>query len=286
MKNRYLLITILYILSGNSSYAAKDDTSIDNYFLNNHNYLALSDNYYRQLNRDNLNLSSNNNQISISVNEADWIKTPVVQQNAIYSLTSEKSLSYSNELRLDNDLSFAWSISNFLSVNLNIFDKQFHQYNNPLVNNTGNSFAQLDNSITFPVSTNEQYNISGYKFGISSKLGLGNNYKLDINLDYGQLEGINLAGLNSNEISTTSFALGIRKSKFGASLNTDIYLDGNVELMDYTRLGFEFDWYFSEDSKLSVGSKQRLNSDVVNGQSNSLDSLTGNVQYIKFQHDL
>ena len=114
---------------------------------------------------------------------------------------------------------------------------------------------------------------------------MGNNYILNIDFDYGQLADADLVGFNSPEVNTSSFALGFRKAKFGASLLSDSYLEENVGLINSTRLGFELDWYFSDHTTISFGSKQRINNNQ-NNISNSLDSLTGDVQYIKFQHNL
>jgi hypothetical protein len=65
-----------------------------------------------------------------------------------------------------------------------------------------------------------------------------------------------------------------------------MYLEENIDLKDHSRLGLELDWYLSDDTTLSFGTKQRLNSDSYLDRSNSIDNLTGDVQYIKFQHNL
>ena len=64
----------------------------------------------------------------------------------------------------------------------------------------------------------------------------------------------------------------------------DIFLEDNTDFMQNSSYGLELDWYFSDDTTFSVGTKQRINSSIK--QENSLDSLTGNIQYIKFQHNL
>ena len=237
------------------------------------NYLSLSTNDTTQ---QILNYNYSSDKIHLASENEDWIKTQINKQENYYSISTDRNLSFGNEV------SIAWNLSKFLKVNLNVFENQLQENEVSSFNGFNNSF----NKSAPQVYTNEiNRSISGYKFGISSELGLGNNYKLGLNLDYGQLDGADLIGFNNDEISTTSFALGIRKSKFGAYVNTDIFLEENIDLMETSRLGFEIDWYFSEETKISLGSKQRMNNTKLE-TNNSLDSLTGNVQYIKFQHNL
>ena len=215
----------------------------------------------------------------------DWIKIKSSLKTPIFSVVKNQDLTLGDELAL------AWSLSNSLSVNLSVFDTP--TTNNYIANIAANPFNQ---NISQNKSLNAlplqqplldvNRNLSGYKLGVSSEMGIGNDYKLNIKFNYGQLEEANLAGFNSNEINTTSFTLGIRKAKFGASINTDTYLEDNVDLVDHSRLGLELDWHFSDDTTISFGTKQRLNSSSYLDQSNSLDNLTGDVQYIKFKHNL
>ena len=198
------------------------------------------------------------------------------------------SIAVNQNINLGDEIDLAWSLSNSIRVNLSIYQNQ-----------TTSNFITDINRLA-PISNNKSFNtftsptaildanrnISGYKFGITSEIGIGNNYKLNLNFNYGQLEDANLVGFNNNEINTSSFALGIRNAKFGASLNTDVFLEDNVDFRDHSRLGIELDWHFSDDTTLSFGTKQRLNSNSYLDNSNSLDNLTGDVQYIKFKHNL
>jgi len=231
------------------------------------------------------------NEIKLSVENDDWINTQVNSKPNKYSVSTDKNLTFGNEI------SFAWNFTDSLKINLNVFDNQLQDGSinsldspNKVFGESSNKSIPLDggfsNEINSGVFGNEiNRGVSGYKFGISSELGIGDNYKLGLNLDYGQLEGADLVGFNSDEIATTSFALGIRKSKFGASLNTDIYIEDDIDVFDTSRLGFEIDWHFSDETKISLGSKQRINN-TISESNNSLNGLTGNVQYIKFQHNL
>lgn len=211
----------------------------------------------------------------------DWI--------SVNSITSESQFTWSSNTTdiLSEEIALAWNFKDFLSVNINVFENKYtsgfdgtkhHYISNNKSFNKSLSLQQPSSSLDI------NRRLIGYKFGVSSELELGEEYKLDINLDYGQLAGADLAGFTSNEVNTSSFELGIRTNKFGASFNTDLYHEKNIDLMQNSRLGLELDWYFSKDTTFSVGSKQRVNDKV--SQSNYLDSLTGNVQYIKFQHNL
>jgi hypothetical protein len=183
-------------------------------------------------------------------------------------------------------LNFFWQNSPLFSVHFNIFENQYIDTNAELQDSILKS-KQLILSKGFSLSNIDSINrnITGYKIGLSSELGLGNNFMLDLNFDIGQLDGADLIGFNNKEINTTSFALGIRKSNFGASINTDIFLEDLEANLEQSRLGFEIDWHFSNDGKLSFGSKKTMG-DTKSYQSNSIDDITGDVQYIKFQHNL
>jgi hypothetical protein len=229
----------------------------------------------------NLNLTPKKNKsISYSAMDSDWINVTSNFQKPSFTLKTN------NDITFGDEIAFAWNLSDSLSLNLSVFENQtnnlLESQNESLINQQ-KSYSKL---ITPKPSLEVNKNLSGYKFGISSKLDMGKSYVVNINLDYGQLEEANLAGFYNSKVNTSSFELGIRKSKFGASLLTDSYLENNTDILDNTRIGFEFDWYFSDNTIISFGSKQRYNSKSSIKQSNSLDNLTGNVQYIKFQRNL
>lgn len=248
------------------------------------------------VNSHNLNIDYSNNQISLTQKPAhidapvitgDWIKT-----QSIVDETNTPKFNYSitaiKDFTIGNEISFAWNLNDFFSVSLNVYENQllsdFDTENNSTYSNYQN-FNKIATTANQSSELDINRGISGYTFGIASELGLGNDFKLDLNLDYGQLDGADLMGFNNNEITTTSFGVGIRKSKFGASVNTDLYLEENIDFRDNSRLGIEFDWYFTDKTTISLGTKQRINNTPTN-TSSSLDNLTGNVQYIKFQHNL
>lgn len=230
--------------------------------------------------KNNINL----NQSAKFLNNDDWIKVKANNKKSSLSFIKDKKSIFGNELGV------AWNISDFVSVKFNYFENQpfltslqNHRENNTLIPNKSLGYSKVlstSNNLT------DSERISGYKFGLSSKLGLGGNYKLNINFDYGLMDGADLVGFNSNEINTSTFELGIRKNKFGASLNTDIFIEDSKEFNSNSRLGFELDWHFSDVTTLSFGSKQRINTNTLGKQNNSLESLTGDIQYIKFKHNL
>lgn len=177
----------------------------------------------------------------------------------------------------EDQFTFAWGLSDLLTVNFDIYENKF------IENKPSLSSNQFQNTNDFNSDSINRSAI-GYKIGLSSKLGLGNNYKLGINLDYGLMNDAGIAGFNTADVNTTSLELGIRKKKFGASINTNIYMDERVDFMENSQVGFELDWHFSENTIFSFGTKQTLNDSSI--VSNPIDNLTGNVKYIKFQHNL
>lgn len=234
-------------------------------------------------------LDINSSNLNHSNVDDEWISINNTDKNN----SSPFQLTLNNNANLGDELSFAWNLSDSFILNLSIFEALantnqninsdlFQVGSNQNFNKSYNKFAvQSQNSI---VDINR--NVSGYKLGISSKLDIYNNYVLNIDFDYGQLADADLVGFNSPEVNTTSLELGFRKARFGASLLTDTYLENNIDFTGHTRLGFEVDWHFSEDTTISFGSKQRIKSNSSLNTSSSLDSLTGDVQYIKFQHNL
>ncbi len=230
-----------------------------------------------------------NNSNSINVND-DWISASHKKNTPVFTLKTNNNIDFGKQVAI------AWNLSDSIIINLNLFENRFNSesdsrntntpfnYSKSFNTNLSKSLGKPSASIQRP-SLDTNRNVSGYNLGISSKFGMGRNTVLNIDFNYGQLADANLIGFNSPEINTSSFALGFRKSRFGASILTDTYLEDHVDMIDNTRLGIELDWYFSDDTTISFGSKQRIN----NKQSmtpSSLDSLTGDVQYIKFQHNL
>ena len=264
MNVKQLLVLIISIASQATALADDGD------------YTSAKDIHHRSLN------SSKVDDAWISINNTNANKTSPFQ------LTLNDQ-----DYNSQDELSFAWNLSDALIVNLSIFETLANTNQN-----YNNNFIQLNENLGINKNYNKlaiqpqntfldsSRNVSGYKLGISSKLDILDNYILNIGFDYGQLEDADLVGFNSPDVNTTSFELGFRKSRFGASLLTDTYLENNVDLTGHTRLGFELDWHFSDDTSISFGSKQRIKNSSSNNTSNSLDSLTGDVQYIKFQHNL
>ena len=211
----------------------------------------------------------------------EWIKTNTSQPNKFFSLSSKKTNSFRDEVEM------AWSFSNLFSINVNLFeDGNYKNYFNlPLQNITAPSINKSASRSLQP-TLDANTRLKGYKIGLSSDFGLGNELKVGINLDYGKLNGANLLGFNTDNINTSSFALGIKSKKFGASLITDSIIENNNFLTNQARMGLEIDWHFSENTTFSFGTKQQIHNKNTSTQTTNFDNLSGNVQYIKFQHNL
>ncbi len=211
----------------------------------------------------------------------EWIKTNASQPSKLFSLSSKKTNSFRDEVEM------AWSFSNLFSINVNLFeDANYKNYFNLPSQNTPTRSLNKSASRSLQPTLDTNTRLKGYKIGLSSDIGIGNELKLGINLDYGKLNGANLIGFNTDNVNMSSFALGIKNKKFGASLITDSVIENNNFLSDQARMGFEIDWHFSENTTFSFGSKQQIKSNTSSTQITNFDSLSGNVQYIKFQHNL
>ena len=232
-------------------------------------------------------LGTNSN--SININD-DWISANHKKNTPIFTLKTNSNIDFGNQVAL------AWNLSDSIIINLNLFENRLNSETSSANNEVPFSYSKnfntnLSKSLGKPLTSiqgpsfDTNRNVSGYNLGISSKFGMGTNTILNIDFNYGQLADANLVGFSSPEVNTSSFALGIRKARFGASILTDTYLEDHVDIIDNTRLGIELDWYFSDDTTISFGSKQRINNKQ-SMTSSSLDSFTGDVQYIKFQHNL
>lgn len=213
---------------------------------------------------------------------SDWIKTKAAQPNKLFTLESKKSNSFRDEVEM------AWNFSNLFSINFNLFeDSNYKNYFATPSSNT-QTIRSLNKSASRSLKPILDVNtkLRGYKIGLSSDIGIGNELQLGINLDYGKLNGATLIGFNANNINTGSFALGIKNKRFGASLITDSIIENNNFIATQARLGFEIDWHFSENTTFSFGSKKQIKHSSTATEPTNFDSLSGNVQYIKFQHNL
>ena len=219
---------------------------------------------------------------SLQENKGDeWIKTSISQPSKFFSLSSQNTNTFRDEVEM------AWSFSKLFSININLFeDGNYKNYFNLPSQSIATRSINKSASRSFQPTLDANTRLQGYKIGLSSDFGLGNELKLGINLDYGKLNGANLIGFNTDNINTSSFALGIKSKKFGASLITDSIIENNNFLTNQARMGIEIDWHFSENTTFSFGTKQQINNNNTSAQSTNFDNLSGNVQYMKFQHNL
>ncbi len=210
-----------------------------------------------------------------------WIKTHTSQPDKFFSLSSKKTNSFRDEVEM------AWSFSNLFSINVNLFeDGNYKNYFNLPSQSSPTRSLNKSASRSLQPTLDTNTRLKGYKIGLSSDFGIGNQFKLGINLDYGKLNGADLIGFNTNNVNMSSFALGIKNKKFGASLITDSVIENNNFLSNQARMGFEIDWHFSENTTFSFGSKQQIKNTDDSSQTTNFDNLSGNVQYIKFQYNL
>lgn len=211
----------------------------------------------------------------------DWIKTNTSQPKKFFSLSSQRTNSFRDEVEM------AWSFSNLFSINVNLFeDGNYKNYFNLPSQSIPTRSLNKSASRSLQPTLDANTRLKGYKVGLSSDFGIGNELKLGINIDYGKLNGANLIGFNTNNVNMSSFALGIKNKKFGASLITDSVIENNNFLSDQARMGIEIDWHLSENTTFSFGTKQQIKNNNTSTQTTNFDNLSGNVQYIKFQHNL
>lgn len=266
------LITILFIgaISTISGTALSQD------------FFQLNPQYSKHYSKSGIDLRFNPNHYSL---DKDAI-TLLIRDKELFELKNTRPSYFSNSnfsLKTKNHFGLDWKLVENLSVNFNVFEDSINFFDTNLETSPYPSMALKSFAPTRSFqSTNRQ--ISGFKLGVSSELGLGKSLKLGLNFDIGKLEGADILGFNNPEVNTTSFGIGIRNSNFGASVNTDLYLEDMIPNLNQSRLGFEFDWHFSSNSKLSLGTKTSI--DPAQKVQSSIDEFTGDVQYIKFQHNL
>lgn len=243
--------------------------------------------------------SSLANQLHAESNSPIILTSNIVTSNTIDSnqvlgissfnntLLNQNNLSQNSNLSLSQDhLTLAWSLSDGISLHMNLFENTINS--DALQNNSNNyyfnpnNYNQLQTQKQLPSIGNQL--IQSYSLGVASKYNLGPSYLLDLNLNIGRIEGANLLGFSADDIQTTTLGIGLRKSNFGAKLNTNFYLDSFTRLSNSSTLDFEFNWHFSDNGILTFGTQKPMSSSIE--ATDSFDSVLGNVQYIKFQHNL
>lgn len=223
-----------------------------------------------------------NYDIEDSTTDENWIKTTSKKTNTFFNLSTKQTNSFRDEVQM------AWNFTDFFSVNVNLFeDNNYSNYFSlPSLNANSRPFNKSTSTSLATGNLDVNTRLQGYKIGVSSDFGIGEKLKVGINLDYGTLNRADLVGFRSENVNTSSFELGIRNSKFGASVITDGVIENNTFLTEQSRMGIEIDWHFSDNTTFSFGTKKQMNKNDTTTQTTTLDNLSGNVQYIKFQHNL
>ena len=125
------------------------------------------------------------------------------------------------------------------------------------------------------------HNDLGYQLGVSSVLDINSNWRFGVDLSTGQVSG-DILGLYQDQLDTTSFGLGVRNQRFGASLHSDFAASRQNSALYRSSIDLQVDWHFNKDGTLSFGARRHMNDNVAT----NLDQFTGTVPYIKFKHNL
>lgn len=170
-----------------------------------------------------------------------------------------------------DEIVMGMKFSDFLSLRVNVIENDGHS---SLLLGLGD-YSQ-------PNGSSEQ--LAGYRFGISSVLNFGSDWKLGLDLGHGQIEG-DLLGLSNDKMNTTSLGLGVRYQNFGATLNSNFLTRNSNDLLEQSTLNLKVDWHFTKEGIISFGARKSVRENT-QSTSSVLDRLTGTVPYIKFKHNL
>ncbi|MCF6299629.1 MAG: hypothetical protein L3J52_00670 [Proteobacteria bacterium] len=232
-------------------------------------------------NTDAMVVPSSNNLIQTSINQYDFVSYSVARDRFemnIYQgfdfLNPKKNgyiVAKNTESMFGDELILGMKFSDLLSLRVKLFDKD-DQFNIFL--------PQSNQSNTFQSGTSP-----AYQLGVSSVMSFSKNTRFGIELGHGRFDGTML-GLYNDSVSATSFGMGIRSDKFGASFNSDLISaqDGG-ETWEQSTMDFKIDWHFTKEGTVSFGARKNV-SDGNTGQITTIDDLTGTVPYIKFRHNL
>ena len=163
-------------------------------------------------------------------------------------------------------VTFRMQFADWLSLRLGVYD------------------ANQNNQLFMPVpqqKPNNHYNDLSYQLGVSSVLDISPNWRLGLDLSTGQVDG-DMVGLYQDQLDTTSFGLGVRNQRFGASLHSDYISSQQNSSLYRNSIDLQVDWYFNQDGTLSFGARKNMNDNTAT----NLDRFTGTVPYIKFKHNL
>ncbi|WP_395374414.1 hypothetical protein [Marinicella sp. W31] len=180
---------------------------------------------------------------------------------------------------LGNEFIIGKKIAPMLSVHLNLFENE----------DVGSALMQPDFFSNSSGANGLGYSsmdadLLGFQLGISSVLNLTGKTQFGFEFEHGRIE-TDYPSLLGEDITATSFGLGLRTGRFGASLNSDLFTSQNADMLDRTTLDFQFDWHFTDKGTISFGAHKNM-SDSSSSEQRSIDDFTGTIPYIKFRHNL
>jgi len=176
---------------------------------------------------------------------------------------------------LGNEFIIGKKVSPLLSVHLNLFENEA----------IGSTLLQPNFLNNSGLGSNSQdADLLGFQLGISSVLNLTGKTQFGFEFEHGRIE-TDYPSLLGEDIRATSFGLGLRTGRFGASLNSDMFTSQSVDMMDRSTLDIQLDWHFTDKGTISFGAHKNM-SDGSSSQQRSIDDFTGTIPYIKFRHNL
>ncbi|MCX7544460.1 hypothetical protein [Marinicella gelatinilytica] len=207
-----------------------------------------------------------------SLSGSDWLLSDsMYADDYAYDLLKPQSRARHAYLNTQNSVyghqvMFRMQFADWLSLRLGVYDdSQVNQL-----------FMPVPNQIK-PSDSND----FGYQLGISSVLDISTNWRFGVDLSTGQVSG-DVLGLYQDQLDTTSFGLGVRNQRFGASLHSDFASSQQNSDLYRSSIDLQVDWHFNQDGTLSFGARKNMNDNA----STNLDQFTGTVPYIKFKHNL
>lgn len=208
---------------------------------------------------------------SLTMPQSDWLFTDTMHADEYaYDLLQPDArqfvyLGTQNSI-YGQQLTFRMQFADWLSLRLGVLDdRQAEQL-----------FLSYPNQ-----KTNTQPHDLGYQLGVSSVLNITPNWRFGVDLATGQVSG-SVMGLYQDQLETTSFGLGIRNQRFGASLHSDFASSQQNSDLYRSSIDLQVDWHFNQDGTLSFGARKNMNDNTAT----NLDRFTGTVPYIKFKHNL
>lgn len=209
-----------------------------------------------------------NNQFDLTLDGDDFFLSENLLDNGVILQKRSQPI-------LGNEVIIGKKIFPLLSVHINIFEND----------DISNTFLQ-SSLINRGKNESADADLLGFQLGISSVMNLTSKTQLGFEFGHGRISS-DYSSLLGQQIKSTSFALGVRGSRFAASLNSELFSSYETA-GDYSRssvLDFQVDWHFTEQGTISFGAQKNISENQFESNQN-IDELTGTIPYIKFRHNL